>query len=91
MSPEVVAELYRNAMMMTLMLGAPILGVTLAVGTVVSVLQAATQVNEMTLTFIPKALAAGGVLWLTSGWLLDQWLTYTREIYAMIENVSRIF
>lgn len=91
MSPELVSEIYRTALTMTLMLGAPILGVTLVVGTVVSVLQAATQVNEMTLTFIPKALAAGGTLWLLSGWMLDQWMGYTRELYLMIENVQRIF
>jgi flagellar biosynthesis protein FliQ len=91
MSPEVVAELYRNALTVTLLLGGPILGVTLVVGTVISVLQAATQINEMTLTFIPKALAAGGTMWLLSGWLLDQWLAYTREVYLLIENVATTF
>jgi len=91
MSPELVAEIYRNALIMTLMLGAPVLGVTLVVGTIVSVLQAATQVNEMTLTFIPKAVAAGGTMWLLSGWMLDQWLGYTREIYYLIENVQAVF
>ena len=91
MSPEVVAEIYRNAITITLVLSAPVLGAALVVGTVVSVLQTATQINEMTLTFVPKALAVLGVLWLLSSWLLDQWLSYAREIFSMVEDVARLF
>lgn len=91
MSPEMIAEIYRNAMWTTMLLGAPVLGVTLVIGTGVSLLQAATQVNEMTLTFIPKAAGAGLVLWLSSGWLMDQWSAYTIELFTVIENVSGTF
>jgi len=91
MSPEVVAEIYRGALVTTVMLGTPVLGITLVVGTIISLLQAATQVNEMTLTFIPKAAGAAMTLYVTSGWLMDTWLNYTLEIYAMLETVSRGF
>ena len=85
MSPELVSEIYRNALTVTIVMSAPVLTVALAVGTTISVLQAATQVNEMTLSFVPKALAAAGTLWATSGWLIEQWLTYVQQLYALIE------
>lgn len=91
MSPEMLTEIYRGAMWTTMLLGAPVLGITLVVGTTVSVLQAATQVNEMTLTFIPKAAGAGMVLWVSGGWLLDQWLQYTLELYQLLEHVQGVF
>jgi flagellar biosynthesis protein FliQ len=68
MSPEMVVTVGRQALEMTLMLSAPLLLTALAVGLIVGIFQAATQINEMTLSFIPKLLAMAAVLALTGPW-----------------------
>jgi flagellar biosynthetic protein FliQ len=84
MTPEMVVELTRNALWTTMLIGGPFLGAALVFGLVISVVQAATQVNEMTLSFVPKALGVGGVLWVGGGWFLETWLAYTIELIGTI-------
>ncbi len=91
MSPETIMEVYRGALGVMLALGGPILGVILVAGVSVSVIQAATQVNEMTLSFIPKVVGAMMTMWLLGGWLLEQWASYTTELYSLIERVPVMF
>lgn len=91
MNPELITQIYREALWLTLLMGGPVLLVTLVVGVVVSVIQAATQVNEMTLSFIPKVTCAMMTIWWLGGWLLEQWGSYTRELYGMIERVPMLF
>lgn len=91
MSPETIMEVYRGALGVMLALGGPILAVILVMGVTVSVVQAATQVNEMTLSFIPKVTGALGTIWLLGGWLLEQWGSYTVELYTLIERVPMMF
>ena len=70
MTPEFVINLVQNALFMLIVVSAPIMAVALLVGLLVSVLQAATQINEMTLTFIPKLLAMFLVLVLAGPWMM---------------------
>jgi flagellar biosynthetic protein FliQ len=84
MNPETVVTVGRHALEMTLMLAAPLLLTALAVGLLVGIFQAATQINEMTLSFIPKLLAMAAVLALTGPWMIRQLVEYTR---ALIESI----
>ena len=70
MTPEMVMTVGRHALEMTLMLAAPLLLTALAVGLIVGIFQAATQINEMTLSFIPKLLAMAAVLAIAGPWMM---------------------
>ena len=76
MRESMVLQQWRDAAVMMLMLAAPLLGVRLVVGLIVSIFQAMTQINEMTLTYIPKLVAIGLVLALLGPWMLAQMLRY---------------
>jgi flagellar biosynthetic protein FliQ len=88
MGAEYVIELTRSLIWLAIELGAPVLSVALVVGVAVSVVQAATQINEMTLTFIPKLVAVGLVLWVMSGWMIDTWLGFVQDLFGDIETVA---
>ena len=87
MSPEEVVTVGRHALEMTLMLAAPLLLTALAVGLIVGIFQAATQINEMTLSFIPKLLAMAAVLALTGPWMLRSLVEYTRNLIDSIPGM----
>ena len=87
MSPEMVVTVGRHALEMTLMLAAPLLLTALAVGLLVGIFQAATQINEMTLSFIPKLLAMAAVLALTGPWMIRQLVEYTRGLIESIPGM----
>ena len=80
MTPESVLTMGREAMQLTLLVSAPMLIVALAVGLLVSIFQAATQINESTLSFIPKLVAVFLTLVLAGSWMLTQLTDYTREL-----------
>lgn len=67
---------------------APVLGVCLLVGLLVSILQVVTQVQEMTLTFVPKLLCAVLVLLLLSNWMLSQWQSFAEDVIRGIGQLS---
>ena len=81
MSPEIVLELVQQALWTALLLASPILSAALVVGVAVSILQAATQVNEMTLTFVPKLAVVAATIWVAGGWMLEQWLNYASQLW----------
>jgi flagellar biosynthetic protein FliQ len=86
MSPEVVLELCRQAVKVTLLVSLPILGIGLVVGVLVSLFQAATQVQEMTLTFIPKIISIlVGLLFLLP-WIMRHLMGFTTDL---LENLPR--
>ncbi|MEJ0087865.1 MAG: flagellar biosynthesis protein FliQ [Pseudomonadota bacterium] len=87
MSPEMVVTVGRHALEMTLMLAAPLLLTALAVGLIVGIFQAATQINEMTLSFIPKLLAMAAVLAFTGPWMLKSLVEYTRGLIESIPGL----
>lgn len=84
MTPESVMALGTEAMKVALALAAPLLLAALISGLVVSLLQAATQINEMTLSFIPKLLALVLVLLATGPWMLEMLTGYTRTLFHNI-------
>ena len=87
MSPETVMTIGQRALEMTLMLAAPMLLVGLAIGILVGIFQAATQINEMTLSFIPKLLGIAATLVLVGPWMLKQFVGYTRMLIESIPNL----
>jgi len=84
MNPETVMTMGRHAMEVALMIAAPMLLVALAIGLVVSIFQAATQINEMTLSFIPKLVGIFAALVLAGPWMLTIMLDYMREMFTSI-------
>ncbi len=87
MTPENVMTMGRQAMEVTLMVGAPLLIVALAVGLLVSIFQAATQINEATLSFIPKLVAIFVTLVLAGPWMLTVMLDYMRQMLIGIPGM----
>jgi flagellar biosynthesis protein FliQ len=85
---DVVTSLAMDAMELTLMVGLPLLLAGLVVGLLVSVFQAVTQIQEMTLAFIPKILATAAVIVVAGPWMLDLLLDYTTELYSGIPEVT---
>ena len=87
MTPEMVVTVGRQALEMTLMLSAPLLFTALAVGLIVGIFQAATSINEMTLSFIPKLLAMAAVLAFTGPWMIRSLVEYTRGLIESIPSM----
>ncbi|MDH6591109.1 flagellar biosynthetic protein FliQ [Variovorax sp. TBS-050B] len=87
MTPESVMSLGSQAIHVSLLLGAPMLLVALVVGLVISIFQAATQINEATLSFIPKLLAVFAVLVIAGPWMLSQMLDYIRVLFSSIPQL----
>jgi flagellar biosynthetic protein FliQ len=77
----------QRALEITLMLAAPLLLTALVTGLLVGAFQAATQINEMTLSFIPKLLALALALVITGPWMLKVLVSYTRELFASIPGL----
>jgi flagellar biosynthetic protein FliQ len=89
MTPESVLTLGQQALQLALLLAAPLLLASLAVGLLVGVFQSATQINEMTLSFIPKVLAMAVTLALTGPWMLQMLTEFTRQLIESIPGVVR--
>jgi flagellar biosynthetic protein FliQ len=84
MTPESVMTLGRHAIEVTLMVAAPMLLVALGIGLIVSIFQAATQINETTLSFIPKLIGIFVALIVAGPWMLSVMLDYMREMFTNI-------
>lgn len=80
MTPESVMTVSRSAIELMLIVAGPLLIAALATGLIISVFQAATQINEMTLSFIPKLLAMLAALALLGPWMIRELVEYTREL-----------
>ncbi|MEC9362956.1 MAG: flagellar biosynthesis protein FliQ [Sinimarinibacterium flocculans] len=87
MTPESVLTIGRDALALGILLGAPLLLTALAVGVLVGVFQAATQINEMTLSFIPKLLAMAAVAVVAGPWMLRLLIEYTRRLVESIPGL----
>lgn len=86
MTPEFIVGFARQAIETTLTIALPMLGIGMVVGIVVSVIQAATQIQEMTLTMVPKIVAIFLALLISFPWIMDKMVTYTREIFLNLPN-----
>jgi flagellar biosynthetic protein FliQ len=88
MDQDTVISLTTQALTVTLKLALPLLLVGLIIGLAVSVFQAVTQIQEQTLSFIPKVLALAGVLMIGGPWMLGELLGYTQELWLSIPDVA---
>lgn len=86
MDPQGVITLAQQALYVAVMLAAPMLLASLVIGLLVSILQAATQINEMTLTFIPKMLAMVAVLVIAGPWMITFFVDFMRRLYESIPS-----
>lgn len=87
MNPDIVMTVGSRALEITLMLAAPLLLVALVTGLIVGAFQAATQINEMTLSFIPKLIAMAITLVVAGPWMLKVLVSYTRELFESIPGL----
>ena len=87
MTPESIVGLVQQALEVTLLISAPLLLAALITGLVISVFQAATQINEMTLSFIPKLLAIFAALVLAGPWMLSVIVDFTRRLFSAIPGL----
>jgi flagellar biosynthesis protein FliQ len=87
MNQDVVINVSMQAMQLAFMVAMPLLLVALVVGLVVSVFQAVTQIQEQTLTFIPKVVAMGVTLVVAGPWMLNQVVAYTQQLYSSIPSL----
>lgn len=84
-----VLRLGREAVQMVLLLSAPVLIVAVVVGTMVSLVQAVTQVHEQTLTFLPKMIAVSAVLAVSGGWMMEQMIGYATRSFDRTVTVAQ--
>jgi flagellar biosynthetic protein FliQ len=89
MSPDVVLTLARESAILILMIAGPILATGLVVGLLVSVFQAVTQIQEATLTFIPKLVATLAILALLGHWMLGLLLRFTVTLLSNLDTYAR--
>ena len=87
MTPETVMTVGRQAIEVTAMLAGPLLIASLIVGLIIAMFQAATQINEMTLTFIPKLITIGVVLLVGGPWLLQSLMSFTTRLFQSIPQL----
>jgi len=77
-------EIFKDAIMTGLLVAAPILAVSIVVGLFISIIQAATSINEQTMTFVPKLIAIGLVLVVTGAWMLQELVDLVNRIFEFI-------
>ncbi|MEC7518043.1 MAG: flagellar biosynthesis protein FliQ [Pseudomonadota bacterium] len=87
MGPETVLDIGRQALWLAVLLAGPMLGAALAVGLFIGVIQAATQIQEMTLSFIPKLLALVVVLFVVGPWMLRIIVTFSERLFMDIPGL----
>ena len=87
MTPETITTIGQQALWVTVLIASPLLGSALAVGLLVGMIQAATQINEMTLSFIPKLLVLVLSLVFAGPWILQVIVNYTRQLVGQIPSL----
>ena len=87
MTPDTVLDLGRQAMQVTALLTAPLLLSALVVGLIVGMFQALTQINEMTMSFIPKLMVVGIALLLAGPWMLQLIIGFTRQLFESVPGM----
>ena len=84
MDTNAVLDIALDSLVLAAKLAAPVLVTALVVGFTVSLVQSVTQIQEITLSFVPKAIAAAGALLLSGHWMITELVTFTHELYARI-------
>ena len=89
MSQDLARQMGREALYMVMLVSAPMLGLGLIVGVVVSIFQATTQIQEQTLAFVPKILATFVAILIFGPWILGMMVDYAREMFSSFQMVIR--
>ncbi|HUH55343.1 MAG TPA: flagellar biosynthesis protein FliQ [Rhodanobacter sp.] len=89
MTPESIMEFGQHALYVAMLVAAPLLLTALAVGLLIGVIQAATQINEMTLSFIPKLIAMALVALITGPWMLRVLVQFTKQLIESLPSAIR--
>ena len=89
MSQDAVLEIFHDALMLALLLCGPMLVISIIVGLVISIIQAATQVHEQTITFVPKLIAIALILLVTGPWMMNQMNEFTVKLFDLISEISQ--
>lgn len=89
MTPESVIEFGQHALYVAMMVAAPLLLTALLVGLIIGVVQAATQINEMTLSFIPKVIAMAAVALIAGPWMLRTLVQFTRQLIESLPGTVK--
>lgn len=89
MTEEIIIEVMKETFWTTFLILLPVLGVSLIVGIFISVFQAATSIQEMTLTFVPKLIAAALVIIFMLPWMIDKMVAFTVRMFTMFQHVLR--
>ena len=87
MDSSTVVDLARQALWMTMLISSPLLGVGLIVGLLIGIFQAATSINEQTLSFIPKVFAVGLTMSIAGGWMINTMVDYTKNVFTRIPSL----
>lgn len=88
MSQEMVVAIGREALTLTLMVSGPMLLFGLVIGVLISIFQAVTQINEMTITFVPKIVAVAAALLLFLPWMINLIVDFTNRMFAIIPTLT---
>ena len=88
MSQALVIDLARNAIMLALLVGGPLMLVALVVGLVVSVFQAVTSIQEQTLSFVPKLIAVSIAFLVALPWMMEMMVRYTTDLFRSIPTIA---
>ena len=86
MDEAFLITLTQNAIMVMLVIAGPILLISLLIGTIISLIQAATQVNEVTMTFIPKIVGIGLIIIFLGSWMMQQIIVFAINIFNSLPN-----
>lgn len=88
MTQDQALSVFHSALLVILKVGGPILLISIIIGLLISIIQAATQVHEQTLTFVPKLIAIGVILLLAGGWMIDVLSDFTHEIFELMKSIQ---
>jgi len=83
-----VIRILREALMTTMLVSAPILGIGMIVGLIIAIFQTTTSIQEQTLTFVPKIIAIFGAVIIFAAWIIHTMVNYTKNIFMMIEKIG---
>lgn len=89
MTQETVVTLGQGALLTIALVSAPVLLVSMAIGLLISLFQAVTQINEMTLTFVPKIVAVVGALIVFGPWMMNTMLGYATQLFSTLWQFAR--
>jgi len=89
MTDGLIIKLMTDALVEILIIGAPVLGISMIVGLIVSIFQTTTSIQEQTLTFVPKIIAIFGAIIFFASWIMNSMVEYTYNLYTLISQVGK--